>query len=225
MELVSTKMNMDNPPIKLLLVDDHEIFLEGLMALFEGEPSLDIVGAVTSGKEALQKIEGHMPDILVTDLNMPQMSGIELVKSVKSKYPDLKILVLTTNNERKTVSDIAMSEAEGYILKKSQKTELLTAILRIADGGTYYSNEVMNIILERIVKEKKKLEASATLTGRELEILQLIAEEKSSDQIAEELFISRRTVDTHRTNLLRKTNKETVVGLLKYAYQYGLIAL
>lgn len=225
MELVSTKMNMDNPPIKLLLVDDHEIFLEGLMALFEGEPSLDIVGAVTSGKEALQKIESQMPDILVTDLNMPQMSGIELVKSVKSKYPDLKILVLTTNNERKTVSDIAMSEAEGYILKKSQKTELLTAILRIADGGTYYSNEVMNIILERIVKEKKKLEASATLTGRELEILQLIAEEKSSDQIAEELFISRRTVDTHRTNLLRKTNKETVVGLLKYAYQYGLIAL
>ncbi|MDW3208943.1 MAG: response regulator transcription factor [Reichenbachiella sp.] len=225
MELVSTKMNMDNPPIKLLLVDDHEIFLEGLMALFEGEPSLDIVGAVTGGKEALQKIKAQMPDILVTDLNMPQMSGIELVKSVKSKYPDLKILVLTTNNERKTVSDIAMSEAEGYILKKSQKTELLTAILRIADGGTYYSNEVMNIILERIVKEKKKLEASATLTGRELEILQLIAEEKSSDQIAEELFISRRTVDTHRTNLLRKTNKETVVGLLKYAYQYGLIAL
>lgn len=211
--------------VKLLLVDDHEIFLDGLENLLKSSPEIEILGKAFDGIDGLELVKEHQPDILLTDLSMPRMSGLELVKEVKVQFPEIKILVLTMHNDRPTISEIMMAEAEGYVLKNSSKKELLVAIGRIAEGGTYYANEVMSILLEKIQGEQKKLEAERLLTDRELEILKLIAKEKSSQEIADDLFISIRTVDTHRKNLLMKANTHTVIGLLKFGVHHGLVSL
>lgn len=212
-------------PVKILLVDDHEIFLEGLENLLSSSDSIEIIAKANDGIEALNFIRADQPEILITDLSMPNMGGIELVKKVKSEFPEIKILVLTMHDDRPTISEIMMAEAEGYVLKNSSKKQLITAIERLHEGGTYYSNEVMSILMERMKKEKKKAEAEHMLTERELEILKLIAEEKSSQEIADDLFISIRTVDTHRKNLLKKSDTHSVIGLLKFGVHHGLVSL
>lgn len=211
--------------VKILLVDDHEIFLEGLANLLSTVSELEIVGTATNGYEALDLLEQGVPDILMTDLSMPEMGGIELVKKVKSLYSDLKVLVLTMHNDRPTISEIIMAEAEGYLLKNTSKKELVKAINRVHDGGTYYSNEVMSVLLEKVKAEHRQMEAKGVLTERELEILHLISEEKPSKEIADLLNISIMTVDTHRKNLLKKTKTSSVVGLLKYGIHHQLITV
>ncbi|MEQ9302385.1 MAG: response regulator transcription factor [Marinoscillum sp.] len=212
-------------PIRLLLVDDHELFLEGIVSLLDTDPRLEIIATACSGKDALAKIESDPPQMVLTDLNMPEMSGFDLVKHLKEHHPDIKIIVLTMHDDRPTVTEIMMAEAEGYVLKNTDKKELLTAITRVADGSTYYCNAVMSIILEKYKAEKKEIERQVVLTDREKEVLLLIAQEKSSEEIADELFISRRTVETHRKNILKKTEVKSVVGLLKFGYQSGLLVL
>ena len=213
--------------IRLLLVDDHEIFLDGLSSLLSTSENIHIQDHALNGADAMVLIRKDQPDILLTDLNMPGLDGIALVKQVKEEFPEVKVIVLTMHNDRPTVSEIMMAEAEGYVLKNTSKKDLLNAIQRVAEGGTYYSNEVISIMLAR-VKEIKKKEMNAeecVLTDREKEILQLIAEEKSSEEIAEQLFISRRTVETHRKNILHKVNSRTVVGLIKYAFRHDLVSV
>lgn len=209
----------------VLLVDDHEIFLEGLVSLLDDTREVEIIGTVLSAGEAIDFIESNPPEVLITDLSMPGMDGIELIRIVKERFPDVKILVLSMHDDRETISSIIMVEAEGYLLKNTSKKELLKAIQRVHEGSTYYSNRVMEIILEKFQNKQKQLEAQSLLTERELEILTLLAEEKSSREIGDELNISFRTVDTHRKNLLKKTNTSTVIGLLKYGVHHSLISI
>lgn len=212
-------------PINLLLVDDHELFLDGLCSLLSAVDNIHILSTALNGREALEQLERHQPDVLLTDLSMPEVSGIELISKVKSKYPAIKILVLSMHDDRETIAEIMMAEAEGYVLKNTGKKELMNAIDRLMDGGTFYSNRVMEIMLDRYRAVTKKQEAEALLTDREVEVLSLIAAEKSSKEIADALFISIRTVDTHRKNLLRKVGAGSVVGLLKYGVSHGLVRL
>ncbi len=212
-------------PIRLLLVDDHELFLEGIVSLLDGVEGLEIVGTAGNGLEAIDKIATANPEIILADLNMPKMNGTELVYHVKSHHPDIKIIVLTMHDDRPTVTEIMMAEAEGYVLKNTDRKELVLAINRVADGSTYYCNTVMSILLDKYKESQKPEGGSIQLTEREQEILQLIAQEKSSEEIADELFISRRTVETHRKNILKKTEVKGVVGLLKYGYKMGWIVL
>ena len=150
------------------------------------------------------------------------MSGVELTRWVKQNYPDIKVLVLTMYNDREIVNEILMSEAEGYILKNTGKQELISAISRINGNSTYYSAEVLNTMMTRLKKQKAIERNTALLTPREIEILKLIMEELSSEEIADKLFISKRTVDTHRKNIIAKTNTRTIVGLLKFAIENNL---
>lgn len=216
---------MIESPIRLLLVDDHELFLEGIISLIEDEDFVQIIGTATNGHLALDSIRLDQPDVLITDLSMPVMGGIELVQKVKSEFPDVKILVLTMHNDRPTISEIMMAEAEGYVLKNTDREELVKALKKVSDGGTFYCNEVVEVLLERLMEQKRKEEIKVSLTEREQEVLKLIAEEKSSEEIANQLFISRRTVETHRKNMLKKAEVNTVIGLLKYGVRYGLISL
>jgi len=216
---------MIESPIRLLLVDDHELFLEGIISLIEDEDFVQIIGTATNGYLALDSIRLDQPDVLITDLSMPVMGGIELVQKVKSEFPDVKILVLTMHNDRPTISEIMMAEAEGYVLKNTDREELVKALKKVSDGGTFYCNEVVEVLLERLMEQKRKEEIKVSLTEREQEVLKLIAEEKSSEEIANQLFISRRTVETHRKNMLKKAEVNTVIGLLKYGVRYGLISL
>lgn len=212
----------ENKIIRILIADDHQMFIDGLKALLKREKNFLIIGEVSSGGQAIEFISKSQPDLLITDISMPGISGVELTRWVKQNYPDIKVLVLTMYNDREIVNEILMSEAEGYILKNTGKKELISAINRIADNSTFYSTEVLNTMMTRLKKQKAIEKNTALLTPREIEIVKLIMEELSSEEIADKLFISKRTVDTHRKNIISKTNTRTIVGLLKFAIENNL---
>ncbi len=212
--------------IKILIVDDHQMFIDGVKALLRKEKNFEIIGEALNGEDALLFLEGNNIDILITDISMPGMSGVELTKKIKKAKPEIKVLVLTMFNDRQVISEIIMAEAEGYILKNTGKQELIFALEKIADNGTYFSNEIVNIMLESPNDSNIKTDVSIdVLTERELEILKLICLELTSEQIAEKLFISKRTVDTHRKNIIDKTEIHTLVGLIKFALRNKLATI
>lgn len=214
---------MDIQKQRILIVDDHQMFIDGIKSLLRNQNVFSVVSEALDGKLALEALENQEIDIVISDINMPNMSGIELTKIIKSKYPEIKVIIVSMHNDRNTISEIMMAEAEGYILKNTGKKELFDALNSVSNYGTYYSNEVLSIMMEIVKKEKKSEKAVKNLTEREFEILNLIVQEFSSEEIAEKLFISKRTVDTHRINILNKTNSKTIVGLIKYAIANHLV--
>ena len=211
-----------NSPIRVLLVDDHQMFLDGLNTMLAKNKDYTIIGTALNGKEAIEFLGKNPVDIVITDINMPHMSGTELTVAIKESMPDIKVLILSMYNEREIIHEIVMSEAEGYILKNAGKQELLKALEKRTQGGTYYSNEVMQIITESYVRKQKAVEKTKDLTPREIEILKLVCQENSTPEIAEKLFISPLTVETHRKNILKKTKSRTIVGLIKFAIEYNI---
>ena len=199
------------------------MFIDGVKSLLRNQNIFSVVAEALDGKLALEALENQEIDIVISDINMPNMSGIELTKIIKSKYPEIKVIIVSMHNDRDTITEIMMAEAEGYILKNTGKKELFDALNSVSNYGTYYSNEVLSIMMEIVKKEKKSEKAVKNLTEREFEILNLIVQEFSSEEIAEKLFISKRTVDTHRINILNKTNSKTIVGLIKYAIANNLV--
>lgn len=208
--------------IRLHIVDDHQMMIDGLRALLGDEPGFKIIAESNNGKVALQKIEQEQPDVLLTDISMPEMNGLELTKAVKGKFPGVKVIALSMFGERNTISDMLQAGVNGYIVKNTGKQELLEAINKVANGGMFFSDEVSAEIMKAVTEPQIKEEA-ISLTPREIEIVKLIAKEFSNLQIAETLFISERTVETHRKNIFRKTNTKSVVGLIKYAIEKKLL--
>lgn len=213
---------MKNEKITLALVDDHQIVIDGLMSLLKGHDRFKFVFASTDPTEVIQKLTQTPVDILLTDIMMPGLPGNELAKLVKQKFPAIKILALSMSGQGDLVNEmINDSDISGYVLKNIGKQELLKALDKIAAGGIYFSEEVIDE-LQRSSQRKKQNE-DAHLTDREIEIIRLIEKEYNNKQIAEALFISERTVETHRKNIFRKTSTNSVIGLVKYAYGHKLI--
>lgn len=210
--------------VRILIVDDHQMFIDGIKSLIKSEERFQVVAEELSGEAGLDRIRQGDIDLLITDISMGEMSGVDLTKIVKEERPEVKVLVLSMHNDREVVSEIMMSEAEGFILKNTGKQELISAITQIVDDGTFYSKEVLSIMMERVKKEKKVEEEIKELSEREMEVLNLICEEFSSEAIAEKLFISRRTVDTHRNHIFEKTGCKTLVGLIKFAIRNELVS-
>lgn len=213
---------MDNE-VRIVIADDHQMFIDGVRSLLKKEKTLNFVHEALNAEEALSFIRKNDVDLLITDISMPGMSGTELTKIIKQEFPQIKVLVLTMFSDPAIINEILQSEAEGYILKNTGKQELMTAISKIMDEGTYYSNEVMNLMLQHNRKKVIEINAKAELTARETEILKLVCEEYTTAGIAEKLFISPRTVDTHRKNILEKTQSKTIVGLIKYAFENNIL--
>jgi DNA-binding NarL/FixJ family response regulator len=211
----------------ILLADDHRIFAEGLLFILQKQFKNASITTVSSGEEAWAKIEEAPAKwkLLITDISMQKMSGIELTKKVKHDFSEIKVLVLSMHNEREIVSAILEAEAEGYVLKNSSAQDITNAVTDIMNGSTHYGREVLNVMLQKMQVEKKKEEVKKVLSTRELEVLQLIIEEYSSEQIGEKLFISKRTVETHRANILEKTACHNIIGLIKYAVRNKLVTL
>ncbi len=213
---------MKNGKITLALVDDHQIVIDGLTSLLKGHDKFKFAFATTNSGEVIERIAQTPIDVLLTDVMMPKLPGNELAKQVKQKYPDVKILALSMSGQGDLVNEmIEDADISGYVLKNIGKQELITALEKIADGGIYFSDEVIDE-LQR-TSQRKKQNAEAHLTDREVEITRLIEKEYNNKQIAESLFISERTVETHRKNIFRKTNTNSVIGLVKYAYEHKLI--
>lgn len=212
--------------IKIYIVDDHQMLIDGLKALLSNEVLFSVCGEALSGKKAMEELPKLKPDILLTDINMPEMDGIELTREVKKQFPSIKVIALSMFGERATISDMLEAGVNGYILKNTGKDELVSAILKVNSGGMYFSNEVSAEMMKAISHEKKRSEEEqrVNLTSRETEIIQLIAQEFSNAMIAEKLFISERTVETHRKNIFRKTSTKSIVGLIKWAFEHKVVS-
>lgn len=200
----------------VLLVDDHRILLEGLKNLIQSP--FELKDTASSGAEALALIKTNEYDLLITDYEMPGLTGLELVKAAKVAQPEIKIIVLSMHDDPSIVKELLRSGALGYILKKDTYKNLMEALNKVIEGKRYLSNEIAEMLISTPEEED-----IGVLTAREVEVLRLVAKEFNSRQIAEILFISERTVETHRKNILKKTGSSNLVGLIKYAYANNLV--
>lgn len=211
--------------IKILLADDHQMFLESMTMLLQTIHNIDLVSTAANGKEVMKHLALYEIDVLICDLKMPLMNGVEVVLQVRSKFPNVKVLILTMSDEIENIKEVLQAGAAGYLLKTANKSELETAIITLANGGKYYSNNVIhNLTKTAEISETLSIKNESTaLSNRELEILKLIVKENSSTAIAEKLFISFNTVETHRKHIYKKLGVNTSLGLLKYALKNGLV--
>lgn len=210
---------------RLLIVDDHQMLLDGIRALLQDVDQFEIIAEAHHGAQAIEILSNNDIDIVLTDINMPEMNGIELAQKIQTSFPNTKILALSMFSEKQTIRDMIDAGVSGYILKNTGKEELVGALTKIASGGLFFGDEVTNEMMRMMTDNEKlsKKQEEVTLTIREKEILKLISKEYSNSQIANELFISERTVETHRKNIFRKTNTKSIVGLIKYAYEHQLV--
>lgn len=214
---------MHTRKIKTLLVDDHMLFLDGLESILKSYEELELLRPVTKGKDALEIISTTTVDFLITDLNLPDISGVDLILKIKKEKPQIPILVLSMNCDRKDVKSILNAESEGFMLKIAGKQELCKAIHKIINGGTYYSSEITSIMMEIIKNNTASKLSPNYLTAREIEILHLICKEYSNKEISEKLFISISTIETHRSSMFCKTGSKNVVGLVRYAIENEIV--
>ena len=204
---------------KIILVDDHAIVLDGLKSLLSKIENIEIAGVANNGIEGLELLKTTKAELIITDLNMPGMEGLEFIKTIRNDFPPTKIIVLSLHDEPHFIKNIMKQRVQGYILKNDASSELVEAVERVLNGKTFFSSKINQVLMEQIDEPG----ADKLLTERELQIIKLIVQECSNKQIAEQLFISERTVETHRKNILRKTNSNNIVGLIKYAYNNNLV--
>jgi DNA-binding NarL/FixJ family response regulator len=213
---------MTHTKINLAIIDDHQIVLDGIQSLLKGNKEINVLIETTDPIELLRLLKQTEIDVLLTDVLMPKMSGGELSKIVKERFPEIKILALSMSGQGDMVNQmIEDADIAGYVLKNIGQQELVTAIKKIASGGIYFSEEVLNEMMKDDVRKKDLVEVH--LTGREIEIIKLIEAEKSNREMAAILFLSERTVETHRKNIFRKTKSNNIIGLIKYAYEHKII--
>lgn len=215
--------------IQIAIVDDHQIVRDGIRILLEDEPGVEVICEAENGKEAVKLFETKDADIdiVVMDITMPEMDGIQATKIIKDKHPDVKVLALTMLSEDQHIRKMIKAGASGYILKSSGKQELIKAINTITDGKHYFSNDATQAILQELVSPEvssTREEQDVHITEREMEVLKLIVNEFTNQEIADKLFVSVRTVDAHRRNLLQKTGAKNTAGLVKFALKNNLFS-
>jgi two-component system nitrate/nitrite response regulator NarL len=205
--------------MQILLVDDHAILLDGVKTLLEKVEGISVAATAQSAEKALQILKDTKIDLVITDFNMPGMDGLSLIHSIKKINPKIKTIVLSMHDETHLVKEILRSGVNGYVLKKDTHHELLKAIDEVEQGKIYLSSDINKILIDNL----QNPDDGKLLSDREREIVKLIAKEYSNKQIAEKLFISERTVETHRKNIFKKTGTSSLVGLIKFAYANNLI--
>jgi DNA-binding NarL/FixJ family response regulator len=210
--------------IKVLLVDDHQLIIDGLKSLMKNAGEIEITGTANNGREALRVLEILTIDVVLMDIDMPVMNGIDALKEIKKGKPAIKVIILSMHDESGMIKNLLALGADGYLLKSTSQDELIRAIKKVSDGNKYFSTEVTLSLLNGSQSNSQLPKQQAEiLTTREEEILKLIAEGYSNKEIGTRLFISHRTVDTHRTNLMKKLNTSNIAGLISYAIKSGLI--
>ena len=211
--------------MKVAIVDDHKMFREGVEAMLDDHEHVSLAWGASNSAQTMELLEEDKPDVILMDISLGDESGIKLTTKILEIYPNIKILGLSMHKEDNYIVKILESGAKGYLLKDAGSEEMIRAIREVFDGGTYYSSHVTNILMKHVTQGTKPSERGdqIRLTTRETEILTLIAEEYSNPEIAKKLFISIRTVDTHRRNLLDKLQVKNTAGLVKYAIKNGLV--
>ncbi len=211
--------------MKVAIVDDHKMFRQGVESMLQEHDDVSLAWGATNSAEAISHLDNDQPDVILMDISLGDESGITLTKSILDTYPNIKILGLSMHKEDNYIVNLLEVGAKGYLLKDAGAEEMVLAIKKVYDGDTYYSSHVTNVLMKHLTQGTKPTATGSQvkLTNRELEILKLIAEENSNPEIAEQLFISIRTVDTHRRNLLDKLQAKNTAGLVRYALKHGLV--
>lgn len=222
-------MKKDKPKkIKLLLVDDHPIVLDGIKSHLCAQPDFEVVGDAANGQDALRKAKLTLPDVVLMDISMPHMNGLEAMANLRKQVPNAKVLILTMHDSKEYIAQVVRSGARGYLLKDSAPAELVGAIKAVHAGEVYFSPSVSKVLIEEMADgNKRSLDAPLPppLTDREREVLSLIAEGLLNKQIADRLGIGVRTIETHRERIMRKLDIHTVAGLTKYAIARGMTSM
>jgi len=213
--------------IRTLLVDDHQMMRDGLRAILDKEPDVEVVGVADNGRTAFEKVQELFPAVVVMDIGMPGLNGIEATRKIKLACPTVKVIALSTYSDKRYVVEMLDAGASGYVLKIAASDDLLQAIRAVSDGKHYLSPDITGIVLDRYTRHLFPVVHSAqtVLSPREREVLQLLAEGKSSKQVAARLHMSIKTADTHRRNIMAKLDLHTVAELTKYAVREGLTSV
>src|SRR5262245_50163084 len=211
--------------IRILLADDHELIREGIKSLLASSESIVVVDETNTGEGVLEKVKS-LPelDIVLLDINMPVLDGIETTKRLKQHHPEIGVIILTMYNRKEFIKNLVASGADGYVLKNSGKKSLIEAITSVASGEPYYGKEIVRTIMSTFKhRQDPEKMPEIDLSEREKEVIRLIVRENSTEEIAEKLFISRHTVNTHRKSILSKLGVKNVAGIIKYAIQTGIV--
>ena len=213
--------------INILLAEDHNIVRNGIKMLLETDEEIRVVGEATNGIEAQKQIASHEVDIILTDINMPGVDGLQLLKEVKAKHPHIKVIMLSMHEHEKYVLETFKNNGDGYLLKNIAEDELLFAVRFVHQGNKYLCSELTMQFMDNLLKNKQYMvtppENEIDFSLRELEILQLIAEGLTNLEMSEKLFLSKRTIEGHRQSLLDKTHSKNSAALIRYGVLHGLI--
>ncbi len=207
----------------VLVADDHGIVREGLRRLLEAEGDLTVCGEASDGREVLEQVAEHHPQVVVLDINMPKLGGLETLERLRSGHPDVKVILLSVHGDSPFVRSAVSLGADGYVLKNGRASEVLSAVRAVVKGGSYFSPAVAREIVEQVRAPKRASEPFSLLSSREREVLHLIADGLSAKEIAAQLEISTKTVEAHRTSLMRKLGARKATELVRYALRHGLI--
>lgn len=219
--------------IQIVLADDHALVRDGIRALLEEEADLEVIGEVSNGKDALTMVEEKSPDILIIDIRMPEMGGIEAVEVLNKENTTVKSIILSMHDSEEYILKSVKAGANGYLLKDTDKTEFIKAIHTVQEGGKYFSGDISNVLVnnllnqntttEKVEPTKRSKDTPFDLTNKELKVLKLVLSGLTNQQISEKLENSKRTIETHRFNLMRKMEVKNLIELSKKAEEAGLV--
>ncbi|WP_299110510.1 response regulator transcription factor [uncultured Winogradskyella sp.] len=213
-----------NTPFSIIIADDHSMFLDGLTSILAEEKSINIILTAKTGTQVLKYLRINTDekiDLVITDINMPEMDGVELNAAIKAEFPKIKTLVVSMLEDAKKIKILTEANANGYISKNAEKAELLKAIKSILEGQNYFSPRIKQILMEAMFSAKSEPEIS--LSKRETEVLKLIAQEFTTQEIADQLFLSKHTIESYRKNLISKLGVRNLAGLTRYAVEKGML--
>ena len=210
-------------PITVLLVDDHSVVRDGLRFLLEAEGDIRVVGGASNGREAVQSARRLKPDVVIMDLAMPELNGTEATLQIHERCPATQVLILSMHSTAEHIFRALQAGAQGYLLKESAGPEVVTAVRTVHSGKRYLSQKIAETVIDDYIRERHTSSPLESLSPRERQILQLIAEGKSSAETAKTLFLSPKTVETYRSRMMPKLGVEDFAGLVRFAIQHGLI--
>jgi len=209
---------------RILIADDHELLRRGLAATLAERPGWNVVGEAGTGREAVEAAATLAPDVIILDLSMPELNGLEATRQILANHPDIRILILTMHDSEQVVRDVLDAGAQGYLLKSDAGRDLLAAVEALLEDRPYFTSKVARMVLHGYLRPSENEASASPLSSREREIVQLLAEGNSNKEVATHLGISVKTAETHRTNIMRKLNFRSITDLVRYAIRNHIIA-
>lgn len=212
--------------IKVIIVDDHKLVTDCISLFLKGAREIEVIGVTHSGKDTLSILKKEKPEVVLVDITMPEMSGIQLTEAIKKKYPGIKILILSMHSDYNNISDAIDAGADGYVPKDVSSEELVEAIVTVSKGKNFFHSTISDEIVKNYASKRQQNDnILPQLTRRELEVLQLFAEGFNNSEIADKLFLSVRTIESHKNHILQKTNMKNSVELIKFAIKNKIIEI